>query len=253
MDKNISDLIDKIAELPSNWHDGGIVMPAGLRAIAEHAASIGPIRHSVETGSGATTLLFSHLSADHRVFAVDGGNSISEVRKSPLFKSENVTYVEGFTQVTLPNYTLPNKVQIALIDGPHGYPFPDLEYFYFYPIIETGGLLVVDDIPIPTIARMFDIIKADDMFELLDIVNDKMAIFKRTSAATIDPHSDSWFLQGYNRAHYKKLTEHASPSLFDSVAQPVLKQALRGASALTPKGLKERLPVRIKKKLWNKM
>src|SRR5688572_32908228 len=107
MDKNISELIDKIAELPSNWHDGGMVSAASLRAIAEHAASVGPIRNSVETGSGVTTLLLSHLSADHRVFAVDGGNSISEVRKSPLFKSQNVTYVEGFTQVTLPNYTFP--------------------------------------------------------------------------------------------------------------------------------------------------
>ena len=76
--------------------------------------------------------------------------------------------------------------------------------------------------------------------------------------------SDSWWLQGYNRAHYRKLVERNAPasvpsnasapaSLFDSIARPVLKQALRGASALTPKRLKERLPGSLKKKLWTKM
>jgi len=61
----------------------------------------------------------------------------------------------------LPKYNFQAKVQIALIDRPHGYPFPDLEYFYFYPLIETGGLLLVDDIKIPTISRMFEIIASD--------------------------------------------------------------------------------------------
>ena len=34
----------------------------------------------------------------------------------------------------------------VLIDGPHGYPFPEIEYFYFYPRLKPGALLVVDDI-----------------------------------------------------------------------------------------------------------
>jgi len=45
----------------------------------------------------------------------------------------------------------------------------------------------------------------------------------------------------------------ASPSRFDSMAGPNLKHVLHGASALVPKGLKERLPDSLKKKLWNKM
>jgi hypothetical protein len=49
-------------------------------------------------------------------------------RNSPLFRPEAVTYIEGPTQKTLPRHTFANEVQIALIDGPHGYPFPDLEY-----------------------------------------------------------------------------------------------------------------------------
>jgi hypothetical protein len=158
----------------------------------------------VETGSGKTTLLFSHLSADHLVFAVDDGESITKVKQSPLLNAARVTYVEGPTQLTLPQYRFRTPFQMVLIDGPHGYPFPDMEYYYFYPRIAGGGLLLIDDIQIPTIGRMFEIIRAGDMFELLEIVDDNLAFFRRTDASLIDPCSDSWWLQGYNRPYYER-------------------------------------------------
>jgi hypothetical protein len=191
---------------------------------------------------------------NHQVFAVNAGESISRVRESPLLNENNVTYIEGPTQLTLPRYVFAGKVQIALIDGPHGYPFPDLEYYYFYPLIETGGLLLVDDIVIPSIQRMFEIIQADDMFELLDILDDNMAVFRRTAAPLIDPLSDSWWLQGYNRSHYDSVMRGApSPSVLQSVYRPILRHALRGAAALCPEPLKDRLPKHLEKKLWQKM
>ena len=38
------------------------------------------------------------------------------------------------------------------------------------------------------------------MFELLEIVDDNTAFLRRTGAPLIDPDSDSWWLQGYNKA-----------------------------------------------------
>jgi hypothetical protein len=231
MNKGISDLIDKIAELPPDWHTAGMVRPEVLRAIARHSEQIGPIRHSAETGSGITTLLFSHLSASHLVFALDLDGSLRQAKDSPLLNPQAVTFVEGPTQVTLPNYRFSRKLQIALIDGPHGYPFPDLEYYYFYPLIETGGLLIIDDIDIPSIARMFDIVKADDMFNLLETVRDT-AIFRRSQAPLIDPQSDSWWLQGYNRAYHEKTSG--------------LRQLLLYLANITPRFLKTMIPVSLK-------
>jgi hypothetical protein len=235
MNRDISALIDRIVELPPRWHNAGSVSRKVLCAIAQYAEQLGPIKHSAETGSGRTTLLFSHLSAHHLVFARDIGRSVSQAKKSPLVNAQNVTFVEGPTQITLPNYSFTHKIQMALIDGPHGYPFPDLEYYYFYPLIETGGLLLVDDIHIPSIGRMFDVIKADDMFNLLEIVG-HLAIFERSEAPLIDPHSDSWWLQGYNRAHFEKANGQKS-SLVRSLAE------------VTPKPLKRMVPDGVKKML----
>src|SRR5262245_5200735 len=120
------DLVETIARLPDDWHGAGTVGKNVLTAMLGHAERMGAIRHSVETGSGKTTLLFSHLSSDHTVFAVDAGESISRVRTSELFNAGSTTFVEGPTQRTLPAHAFAHRHQIVLIDGPHGYPFPDL-------------------------------------------------------------------------------------------------------------------------------
>lgn len=121
---NVADLVKQIDALPHDWHGVGCVGGKVLQAIAHHAERIGGVRNSAETGSGKTTLLFSHLSANHLVFAIDEGKSISQVRSSPLFAPQNVTFIEGFTQETVPAYRFQERLQVALIDGPHGYPFP---------------------------------------------------------------------------------------------------------------------------------
>jgi len=128
-----------------------------------HAASR-KIHCSAETGSGATTLLMSHLSEHHLVFALDDGNgSVANIRRSSLLRADRVEFVEGPTQRTLPQYCFEEKLQFALIDGPHGYPFPDLEYYYLYPHLESGALLVVDDIHIRSVHNLFEFLQADTM------------------------------------------------------------------------------------------
>jgi hypothetical protein len=197
-------LLDQITALPESWHGAGSVSAPVLRRIAAHAGQL-PIQHSVETGSGKTTLLFSHLSPDHTVFAVDAGESMSQVRRSALFNKDTTTFVEGPSQQTLPQHVFRHQHEVVLIDGPHGYPFPDLEYFFLYPTIAPAGLLILDDLLIPSIGRMFEILRADAMFDLIEVVDSNTAFLRRTDAPLVHPHGDSWWLQGYNRPFYERI------------------------------------------------
>ena len=105
--------------------------------------------------------------------------------------------MEGPTQVSLPRHRFTEKLQLVLIDGPHGYPFPDLEYYFLYPHLETGALLILDDIHIPTVHNLFQFLRQDAMFDLEQTVQ-TTAFFRRTSAPTFDPLGDGWWLQNYN-------------------------------------------------------
>lgn len=179
-------------------HTAGPMSPKVIQAIYRH------IRHrridlSVETGSGASTLLLSHCSGKHLVFAQDDcSGSIRNVRKSPLLNPSTVEFIEGPTQQTLPRFTFRSLVQCALIDGPHAYPFPDLEYYYIYQALAEGALLVLDDIHIRTVNHLFAFLKEDAMFRLDEVVG-ATAFFRRTNAPTFCPTSDGWQSQGYNR------------------------------------------------------
>jgi hypothetical protein len=105
--------------------------------------------------------------------------------------------VEGPTQVTLPLHTFTDRLQLVLIDGPHAYPYPDLEYYYLYPHLDRDALLIVDDIHIPTISHMFDFIRADEIFALQEVI-ETTAFFRRTSAPAFSPFGDGWWTQRYN-------------------------------------------------------
>jgi predicted O-methyltransferase YrrM len=191
----MSDVATKIARLPEGWHGSGSVGSAVLDALQRHAPRGGS---SMETGTGRTTLLLSHLSATHLVFTKNDegtGDSLAAVRSSPLL-GDGVTFVVGPTQSTVLGHEF-GPLDLALLDGPHAYPFPDLEYWAVYPHVKAGGLLVVDDVQIPTVNNLFRFLRADAMWELLEVV-ETTAFFRRTTAPTFNPLGDGWHDQGYN-------------------------------------------------------
>jgi hypothetical protein len=200
---DVAHILSEVLRIAPTLHTAGTFSARTLEAVFRHA-SLRPVHHSVETGSGASTLLFSHLSPDHTVFALDAGTgSIRSIEASPLMRRESVTFVEGPTQLTLPAHTFEHGLQLALIDGPHGYPFPDLEYYYLYPHLDTGALLILDDVHIPTITNLFDFLSVDDMFELQEVV-EATAFFRRTAHPTFSPIGDGWWLQRYNQRAFER-------------------------------------------------
>jgi hypothetical protein len=195
---DIARILDEIARLPKHWHAAGPIGNDVLRVVAQLAATM-DVRATLETGSGKSTLLFSWLSPRHTVFSLDDGNgSIARVRESPLLRADRVDWVEGPSQRTLPAHRFAEPLQIALLDGPHGFPFPILEYYHVYPHLAPGAVLIVDDIQVPAVQVLHRFLDADEMFERICIVG-KTAFFRRTNAPTFDPHGDMWWTQGFNR------------------------------------------------------
>jgi hypothetical protein len=190
-------MLDRIIAASQTLHSLGSFSPRAIEIMARHLTSR-PIQHSVETGCGVSTLIFSNLSPDHTVFAVDYGDSITNTKASELFSAATTTFVEGPTQKTLPAYEFRSKLQAALIDGPHAFPFPQLEYYYIYPHLEEDALLMIDNMWMPSIHDLFEFLKADEMFRLVDVVN-WTAFFRRTSAPVFDPLGDGFWLQKYNQ------------------------------------------------------
>jgi hypothetical protein len=195
-------ILEELDRLPSGWHRSGTVGPRCLRALVRHAGPR-PLADTVETGCGKTTAVLSHLSRRHRVFTEDHDGSVTAVRALPCFAAETVEFVMGPTQRTLPLQRFDGRLELVLLDGPHAFPFVELEYWHLYPHLVAGGLLVVDDIHIPTIHHLFDFLREDEMFRLVEVV-EKTAFFRRTDAPTFDPYGEGWWLQRYNARRFPR-------------------------------------------------
>jgi hypothetical protein len=177
----------------SGFHPWDAMSPAALSGILRR----GPFRSSAETGCGGSTSVLSHASDRHIAFAIEGEDrTITELRRQSDLRAWNVIFVEGETRSTLPRYDFEGELDLVLLDGPHAYPMPQIEFAYIYPRIRTGGWLVIDDIQIPSVHELFRFLQKESSV-VLEEVAVRTAFFRRVSATGCGP--DGWALQGMNR------------------------------------------------------
>jgi Methyltransferase domain len=171
---------------------------------------------SAETGCGASTIIFAEYGHRHRAYCYDDSrednSSVDYAKSYPGFKADHVDWVFGPTQHTLISKPPVGPLDMVLIDGPHGYPFPDVEYFFFYPHIRKDGILIIDDIHIPSITNLFKFLSADDMF-YLDSVVLTTAFFRRTEEPTFSPTGDGWWQQRYNIQRFPEANPFQGPAI----------------------------------------
>jgi predicted O-methyltransferase YrrM len=194
---------------------------------------------SMETGCGVSTILLSNLSRRHLVFCVDDreyqNGAVEFVQSAPSFHPGNTEFVFGPTQKMLSTSQFEGMFDLVLLDGPHAYPFVELEYYFVYPHLKPGALLIVDDIHIPTSNWLYRFLKEDAMFAFLERV-ENTAFFRRSDAPTFDPYGDGWEYQNFNKSHFPAhdaryrlnlLFSNLTPTWVTRLMPPVLRRAIK--------------------------
>jgi hypothetical protein len=184
----------EVVERAGSFHPWDAMAPAALGAIARR----GPFHLSAETGCGGSTIVLSHISKRHLAFAIEGENrTITGLRQRGDMQAPSVTFVEGETKNTLPRYPFEAALDFVLLDGPHAYPWPQLEYAYLFPHLRPGGWLAMDDIQIPSVHELFRFLRKEPTVVLEDVVV-RTAFFRRVQSSSA-PSPDGWSTQGINR------------------------------------------------------
>lgn len=176
------------------FHPWDAMAPAALEAIAAR----GPFQSSAETGCGGSTILLSHLSGHHTAFPFEGADhTVTGLRHHPDFQSDTVIFVEGDTRRTVPAHSFDRPLDLVLLDGPHAYPLPQLEFVYLFPELRTGGWMVLDDIQIPSVHELFRFLRREPSLVLEEIAV-RTAFFRKVDQP--DWGIDGWQHQGINRS-----------------------------------------------------
>jgi hypothetical protein len=183
------DLIARAGE----FHSWDAMSPAALAGLVAR----GPFQATAETGCGGSTIVLSHASRRHLVFAIEGADrTITALRERSDLCAGSVTFIEGETRETLPRHAFEGEIDLALLDGPHAYPLPQLEFAYLFPRVRAGGWLAIDDLQIPSVHELFRFLEREPSVALEEVAV-RTAFFRRLSVPAPEP--DGWAGQGVNR------------------------------------------------------
>ena len=116
---------------------------------------------TLETGSGASTIVFAAAATDHVAVTPDPDEEV-RVRRSCEelgVSSERVSFQVGYSHDVLP--ALPQRpLDLVLLDGAHGFPYPILDWWHIAPRIQIGGRILLDDAYMPPVAVVLDYVRS---------------------------------------------------------------------------------------------
>jgi Methyltransferase domain len=175
------------------FHPWDAMAPAALESLVKR----GPFQFSAETGCGGSTIVLSHISKHHTAFAMEGADrTITGLSQHSDFRPDTVAFVEGETKRTLPLHLFEDRLDLALLDGPHAYPLPQLEFAYLFPQVRVGGWVALDDIQIPSVHELVRFMRMEPSI-VLEEVAVRTAFFRKIRECDLGP--DGWQHQGMNR------------------------------------------------------
>lgn len=151
-----------VADPPRVHRGGGHVFAVDRETLELLDRLVGPGTHSIETGLGASTVLFATRAARHVCVTGDP----AEVARLGAHCAErgiglsHVSFPPGGSQAVLPALE-EGPFDVALIDGGHGFPLPFIDWFYIAARLRIGGALVIDDTQIWTCRVLRDFLRED--------------------------------------------------------------------------------------------
>lgn len=142
---------------PANWS----VAPDVLRHIYECLA---PDMHTLETGAGQTTVAFA-IAGTHHVSITPDRAEAERIRAYCAARgiADTITFIHQSSDIALPaGVGIPDRLDFVLIDGAHRFPFPIIDWHYTERRIPVGGIVCVDDYPMPSVKILHDFLLGED-------------------------------------------------------------------------------------------
>jgi hypothetical protein len=160
-----------------------------------------PGTRTLETGLGISTVLFTIWGCEHTCvvpFEAEVERCIAYLDERGIDRS-CVTFEVGRSEDVLPRLDA-TPIDVAFIDGGHGFPMTIVDFFYTAGRLVEGGWLVLDDMQLPSVRLgLVDFLELDPRWEHARRSN-KWASWRRVKAGPVSEHErKQTFLGGDDR------------------------------------------------------
>lgn len=230
------DIIERIERDKPVFHWGGRQRwNAAPETLREIQASVRPGMRTLETGSGASTVVFAASGAHHTAISPtsDEHERIVAYLHSVGVDTSKLEFQAGFSDDVLPaicsdpermsewnswfsdnlgtgaasdkenedagmelwKEETERSYDTIFLDGAHSFPYPVIDWHYSIRRLKIGGRLLLDDIPIPAVACVYRYMMSDPSWKRIKVLDKRVAVFELLSA----PVAEDYTLQPYNR------------------------------------------------------
>jgi hypothetical protein len=165
---------------------------------------IKPGAHTMETGSGVSTIIFLILGAIHRSVTPFGEEAerIRAYCRQKLIPSDTFTAIMENSETALPKMDGEPILDLALIDGNHAFPVPCIDWYYMTRLLKKGGVLIVDDVQIWSGEILANFLDAEEVWENLERTK-RFAVYRlKEDSRTVLKRW--WGQQPYLASRYKE-------------------------------------------------
>lgn len=165
----ISRIVTDVPKFHCNGETSWAVNENVLREIQVH---VGTKSSTLETGCGASTVLFAALGCDHICITPsrDEADRVVSYARRIGISSDKVTFMIGSSDQVLPSMSMTEHLDMALIDGAHRFPYPVLDFHYVERRLKIGAVLVVDDVQIRAVAMLDEFLNMEDEWDRVSLV-----------------------------------------------------------------------------------
>jgi Methyltransferase domain len=176
-------LTERLRAAPPGIHGGGdeywgLAWPALEWLERELRADMA----TVETGSGASTIVFAAAGADHVAVTPDPDEEarVRAACRELGISSDRVSFEVGYSHDVLPRLS-ERTLDLALLDGAHGFPYPILDWWNIAPRLKVGGRVLLDDAYMPPVAVVLDYARSSRAWDVEPAISYRTVVLRKVA------------------------------------------------------------------------
>jgi hypothetical protein len=181
-------LTDELKASPPSLHGEAEFWGLAWEALAFIERTAKPGMATLETGAGASTIVFAASGAEHETItpSAEEADRIRAQCERRGISTEHVRFRIGSSPDVLRTWE-PRPLDLVLVDGAHAFPYPTLDWWFLAPHVKVGGLMLLDDAYMPPVAAVVDHLRGSAAWALEEPVSFRTAIARKLAEEVPDP------------------------------------------------------------------
>ena len=173
---------------PPTLHGQAEFWGLAWEALAFIERAVHPGMATMETGAGASTIVFAARGADHE--AVTPSEEEAERIRAECARrgisTDRLRFRIGSSPEVLRAWE-GRPLDLVLVDGAHAFPYPTLDWWFLAPHLKVGGLMLLDDAYMPPVAALVDHLRGSAGWKLEEPVSFRTAVARKLAEEVPEP------------------------------------------------------------------